>query len=257
VHGSILRRLAPGQGRAARGLAALTTAARGALAGAARAAFPLACAGCDAGLDGPPGWPLCAACTALAPVAGEPFCLTCARTAGSPRACGRTAHLALRAAWLWCDAVRGVVHAYKFGDAPELAPALAQRAWGTAGFGRGPRAELLVPVPLHPVRRRERGYDQAARLAEAWSRLSGVPVANALARMRRTRQQAKLGARARAVNLRGAFGAVRPELVAGRHVALVDDVVTTGETLVAAEEALRAAGARRVEAWALAYEPLE
>jgi ComF family protein len=228
-----------------------------ALAGAVRAAFPLACAGCAGPLDGARDWPLCPPCEAGLPEAGERFCLTCARTGGSPRACVRPSHLGLRAAWVWSPAVRGLVHAYKFGDAPELAEGLVARAWATAAFARGPRPDLLLPVPLHALRRRERGYDQAARLAGAWSERAGAPVAAALERARRTQQQARLGARARALNVRGAFRALRPELVEGRRVALVDDVVTTGETLVAAEQALRAAGALRVEAWALAFEPLE
>jgi ComF family protein len=231
-----------------------------ALALAARAAFPLACAGCDAALAPAPGWPLCTACEALAPEAGERFCLPCARGAAAPRACVKPSHLGLRAAWVWSPAVRGVVHAYKFGDAPELAAGLAGRAWATAAFeaapGR-PRPDLIVPVPLHPLRARERGYDQAARLAHAFSALAGAPCADALARTRRTAQQAKLGARARATNVRDAFAVARPELVAGRRIALIDDVVTTGETILAADAVLRAAGAVRVEAWALAYEPLE
>jgi ComF family protein len=235
-----------------------------AVAGFARAAFPLACAACGApGPDGvvsasgrAGGWPLCGSCDALAPVAGEPFCLACARRGGSPRACTDGRHLRLRAAFVWSPEVRAVVHAYKFGDAPELATGLASRARATPAFARATRVDVVVPVPLHPVRRRERGYDQAARLAEAWSAAAGAPVVHALVRARRTRQQALLSARERATNVAGAFVVTQPAVIAGRRVALVDDVVTTGETMVAAAAALTAAGAR-VEGWAVAYEPLE
>jgi ComF family protein len=150
-----------------------------------------------------------------------------------------------------------VIHAFKFGDAPELSEPLVARAWESPAFARARRPDLLVPVPLHPVRRRERGYDQAARLARAFARRAGTPEALVLARTRATRQQARLGARERALNVRGAFRVLTPALVRGRHVALVDDVVTTGATIAAAADALRTAGARRVDAWTIAFEPLE
>lgn len=238
----------------------LASVARAALAACARAAFPVACAACGAPLararDPHRAWPVCASCAACVPVAGEPFCLACARRGGSPRACTDGQHLRLRAAFTWSPELRSVIHAYKFGDAPELAGPLVAQAQATPAFARGARPDAIVPVPLHPVRRRERGYDQAARLAEAWAHAAGAPVVDALARTRRTRQQARLTARARAANVAEAFAVVRAGTVAGRRIALVDDVVTTGETMTVAAAALTAAGAR-VEAWALAYEPLE
>jgi ComF family protein len=225
-----------------------------------RAALPLACAACRARLEAPPDaarLPLCAACHGRLADCGPPFCLTCAGRGGEPRACVEPGHLRLRAAWTWCEPVRALVHAAKFGDAPEVCAALVAAAWDTPAFAARPRPDVLVPVPLHAVRRRERGYDQAALLAREFADRAGAPDAAALRRTRPTRQQARLGRAARRDNVAGAFAAVRPRLVEGRRVALVDDVVTTGATLEACLQALRHAGARSVEAWCLAYEPLE
>jgi ComF family protein len=188
---------------------------------------------------------------------GEAFCLDCARTGGSPRRCRDRTHLFLSGGFVWNEGVRALVHALKFGDAPELADPLVERAWTGTAFAHRPRPDLVSPVPLHPVRRRERGYDQAAHLARAFARRAGAPCVNALARTRRTKQQARLGARARAENLAGAFRATDAALVRGRTVALVDDVATTGATLAAGAHALRSAGAQRVVAWTIAYEPLD
>jgi len=222
-----------------------------------RAAFPVGCAACAAMLEEDATLPLCAACDGALVDVGEPFCLDCARAGGEPRRCRRATHLHLAAAFTFDDAVRTLVHAFKFGDAPELAEPLVARAWEGPAFAGCERPDLVVPVPLHPVRRRERGYDQAARLAHAFAARAGAPDVTALARVRPTRQQARLGATERAANVAGAFLCARPELVRGKGVALVDDVATTGATLRAAADVLRAAGARRVMAWTIAFEPLE
>jgi len=119
-----------------------------------------------------------------------------------------------------------------------------------------PWPQLLVPVPLHPMRLRERGYNQAGELARFAGLASGLPVrAQALERLRATREQSGLGAAGRAANVAGAFRARVHRAggpPAGLRVALLDDVVTTGSTAVAAAQALRAAGAAGVELWAVA-----
>ena len=222
------------------------------------ALFPVACAGCSARIDGRAGGlPLCGVCNAALVSLGEAFCLTCARTGGDPRRCVRASHLALAGAFVWNEPVRALVHALKFGDRPELAPALVARAWSTPAFAARPRPDAIVPAALHALRRRERGYDQSEALAQAFAPLAGAPMGRWLRRRRATRQQARLGARERAANLAGAFEVTAPGLARGRRIAVVDDVVTTGATGTAACEALVAAGARRVELWAIAYEPLE
>jgi ComF family protein len=111
--------------------------------------------------------------------------------------------------------------------------------------------QLLVPVPLHARRLRERGYNQAAELARFAARRLGLRCeVTALQRVRATREQSGLGHAARVANTHQAFAA-RISL-AGLRVALIDDVITTGSTAAAAATALRAAGAAGVELWVVA-----
>jgi ComF family protein len=116
---------------------------------------------------------------------------------------------------------------------------------------RGRDIDGLVPVPLHPGRLRERGFNQADELARAAAPLAGVPVLRgACRRVAATVPQAGLGARERYRNLAGAFAAAGS--LEGRRLAIVDDVLTTGSTAAAVAEALLQAGAHRVEVWAVA-----
>ena len=109
----------------------------------------------------------------------------------------------------------------------------------------------LVPVPLHPSRARERGFDQAVSLARTIGRRLDLPVrGNLIQRTRPTRPQASLGAAERGRNLRGAFGTTSNP--APLHVALVDDVLTSGATAAAAARALYRSGAERVDVWCIA-----
>ncbi|MGZ6268160.1 MAG: ComF family protein, partial [Candidatus Limnocylindrales bacterium] len=204
-------------------------------------AIPPACAGC-----GEEGTPLCGRCALaldarLALPPGVPI--------GLPKAMPATL-----AQLEWCAPFSGVVrrslHRLKYSGERRLAGPLATamaRRWRAAGAG----GELLVPVPIHAERARRRGYDQAVLLAEAASGGAGMPAAAVLERSRATCPQFELGRQARWSNVSGAFAlrdADQADLVCGRWVVLVDDVVTTGSTLVACAEVLYAAGARAVSA---------
>ena len=159
----------------------------------------------------------------------------------------------------WCAAftgpVRAALHALKYDGmrrlAEPLGDALASR-WRRAGVG----GEILVPVPIHPAKRRERGYNQAFLLADACGRALDLPVAEALWRRSATEAQHALGRQARASNVGAAFAVLEASerLVAGRWVILVDDVVTTGATLAGCAAAHDAAGATAVSALAVARE---
>ncbi len=107
----------------------------------------------------------------------------------------------------------------------------------------------LVAVPLHARRRRERGFNQAERIARRIGRRRGLAVLRrALVRVRNVPPQSSLRASDREANVRGAFAVRKPERVRGRTLLLVDDVATTGATLRACARALRAAGAVEVRA---------
>ncbi len=119
-----------------------------------------------------------------------------------------------------------------------------------------PLPELLVPVPLHPARYRRRGFNQSRELARYAARVLGLRVdSSCLKRIVATREQSGLSLAERRRNVRKAFEVVRSPQAC--HIALVDDVVTTGSTASEAASALRKAGVRRIELWAAARAVLE
>lgn len=116
---------------------------------------------------------------------------------------------------------------------------------------REPLPELLVPVPLAAARHRERGYNQAMELALPVRRLTRITVrADLVVRQRETAEQSALGRKERRRNLRRAFALTAP--LPARHVAILDDVMTTGSTANELAKVLRRAGAKRIEVWAIA-----
>jgi ComF family protein len=159
----------------------------------------------------------------------------------------------------WCCSYSGVaracLHALKYDGELRLVEALAEQMaarWARAGIG----GEVLVPVPVHAARLKQRGFDQAELLARAAGRMLNLPVATVLKRATRTAAQHKLGRRARAANVGGAFAVRRAAQgqVRGRWIVLVDDVVTTGATFSGCAQALYGAGAHAVAGLALARE---
>jgi ComF family protein len=133
----------------------------------------------------------------------------------------------------------GVIQRFKYHARPDLARGLA----ALTPPGSISAADLLVPVPLHPRRLAERGYNQAALLARALASSHGARVrARALARVHDTPRQARLPRAERAQNVSSAFQALSAGDLAGRRIALVDDVVTTGATAAACIRALRGVG---------------
>lgn len=113
-----------------------------------------------------------------------------------------------------------------------------------------PPPDCIVPVPLHPLRVRERGFNQSLELARASARRFRIPLlAEGLRRVRHTAPQTRLDARDRRTNLLGAFAL--GQSLPGRRVALIDDVVTTGSTVAECARVLRVGGAVEIEVWAI------
>jgi len=170
---------------------------------------------------------------------GAAWCSTCAGALRSPSA--RTlAGIPLVAAGRFEGPLQQAIHSYKYRPRPQLAPLLAQPL-ARALLARGLSLPGLTFVPLHARRRRERGFNQAERLAAQLSAVLGIPLLDGLTRVRATAAQVGLSQPERRANLKGAFrwtGGEPP----GRGLGLVDDVCTTGATMTAAAEAVAEAG---------------
>jgi ComF family protein len=151
--------------------------------------------------------------------------------------------------------LREAIHQLKYRRVRRMAQPLGALLAAHASM-RLPDAEAVLAIPLHPSRQAERGFNQAEALAIEVARKLRLPMSGAgLVRVRATDQQAKLDSRGRAENMRGAFrwdGAAPP-----RRALLIDDVYTTGATMAACADALRAAGSEAVYGLALARSRLD
>lgn len=146
----------------------------------------------------------------------------------------------------------------KFDGAIELAPLFVDGLLQASRQAAAEPPELFVPVPLSAGRLAERGYDQAWELARRLGRALTVPAdARALVRRFDSRRQTRLSRQDRQANLRDAFvvPAAKQPRIEGRHVGLVDDVLTTGATAREATAALLAGGAARVDLWVAVRTP--
>jgi len=217
------------------------------------------CRACWASLE-PWGGPVCSCCglpfaSDRALDSGQALCGLCRQeTFGFDRA---------RSYGLYAGNLRAAILQLKFRRRERLGMKLGKllaSAWGWIEEAYPAELPVLVPVPLHSSRERERGFNQAELLALGLSRglskahgaVSPRVETRCLRRTRATPPQTGLSLRARRENVRGVFSAVRPERVRERLVVLVDDVMTTGATLSACAQALKAAGARAVLALTLA-----
>jgi ComF family protein len=206
--------------------------------------FPGRCAGCDG--DCEEGATFCRICD-VSVLAVDAACARCALPL--PRRVGRCLGCVARppafaAAWApfeFGGAVAAAIKRLKFGGRPELAGPLMRQVPAALLADAFAGADLVVPVPLHIKRLRQREFNQAAVLALA----AAPPIRfspHALTKVRHTVPQTTLSPAERRANVQGAFRA-EPRLVAGRRILLVDDVMTTGATADACARALLDAGA--------------
>src|SRR5229473_3012865 len=218
-------------------------------------ALPTLCVACREPVDGEG---VCASCWAKLSFIAPPYCprlgipfvydpgpeLLSMEAIASPPAYQRA-----RAAVRYDEVARTLVHALKYQDRTDLAPAMG-RWMARAGRELLDGADMLIPVPLHWRRAWSRRYNQSGALARVIERQSGVKVTSeALRRVRPTQQQIGLSRPQRARNVQGAFGvsADRRSDIHGRRVILIDDVLTSGATVDACARALLRAKAASVD----------
>ena len=211
--------------------------------------LPMRCPSCGHELDR--DLALCPACASAIPRLDGPLCVRCLAAGRDPPGCLREAGFRAHAAWIYDERAARAVHALKYQGRPLVATALSR--WIANALPSAYRPDLVLGVPQHPARRRERGYDQAGLLAAATAGILGSPwLEGGLRRVRPTRPQAQLGSKARRANLAGAFSVVEPRALERRTILLIDDVITTGSTMEACLETLAGCGAHAIGA-ALAW----
>jgi competence protein ComFC len=223
--------------------------------------YPSHCFGCGHAVK--EGCTLCAPCEGQVRRISPPYCAICSRPfPGAAEVVPRCPNcedqtFAFESAVAVVQArglARELIHRFKYQRQFHLRRVLG--AWLLAGFS-DPRLEAepvdaMVPVPLHPVRLRERGYNQAEALASVVSRQIGVPVTPCLQRVRYTLTQTRFDRVQRRRNLRGAFALRKNTGVTGKRLLLIDDVLTTGSTLHECAAVLLERGARSVRALTVA-----
>jgi ComF family protein len=200
---------------------------------------------------------LCRACAGDLPRLPAPHCPRCALPAGDGGPCGRClAHPPhydrTLAAFNYGFPLDKLIQSFKYGHRLALAVMFGRELADLARRAAPPaEADLVLPLPLHPARLRERGFNQALELARPVASALGLPLeAAACERIRPTPPQAALSWKKRESNIRGAFRAGRE--IAGRRILLVDDVMTTGASLNECARALKQAGAVQVTLLVLA-----
>lgn len=202
---------------------------------------------------------VCNACEAKAVRIVAPFCEKCSEpfegSIDNTFTCANCAHRTMRfdsavAAYRGRGVVRHIIHEFKYGRQIHLRYLVAK--WLRAALNderlRGREFDLIVPVPLHATRQRERGFNQASLIAELLSADIAIPVQPYLERVRYTTTQTALDRSERIENLHNAFRLRKNANVRGLRVLLVDDVLTTGSTLSECARVLKHAGALSVYA---------
>jgi ComF family protein len=202
---------------------------------------------------------LCPGCEAKAVRIIAPFCEKCSEpfegSINDAFTCANCAHRTMHfdsaiAAYRGRGVVRDVIHEFKYGHQIHLRYIVAK--WLREALDderlRGRQFDLIVPVPLHPTRKRERGFNQANLIAELLSVDVAIPLRPMLERIRYTTTQTALDRAERIENLRNAFRLRKNANVRGLRVLLVDDVLTTGSTLSECARVLKRAGALSVYA---------
>lgn len=204
---------------------------------------------------------ICPACRELLPLVASPLCPICGipfTGAGNDHRCGACQtnppqYDIARAHFLYEGALRELIHSFKYNRMMHLRRPLALLALAAADDFMKHSPQLIVPVPLHRSRLRQRGFNQAVLIGKTLSLQLSLPMQpDALVRTRQTQPQIDLSAAERRLNVKGAFSVKKPDLIAGKRILLLDDVMTTGSTMDECARELKNAGADLVIAATIA-----
>lgn len=214
--------------------------------------FPPRCVNCHA-----VGSLLCLECRAQIEWLTEPLCPQCGRTLDEPQLLCRVCRkrplplTQIRAATLFTEPIPKMIHNFKYNGQFGLSVPLVEvmveawSLWKTA-------VDVVIPIPLHPQRKKARGYNQSALLAKRFGKQLSLHVREeSLCRVKNTPPQVNLNAIDRQNNMYQAF-IVKDDMIDGQNILLIDDVCTTGATMASAAEALLAAGAKSVAGYCVA-----
>jgi ComF family protein len=205
---------------------------------------------------------ICPTCRERLPLVLSPLCPICGIPfigVGNDHRCGACLtdpphYDTARAPFLYEGAIRELIHSFKYNrNTPLRRPLVLLTQEGMDEFLRDLKLDVILPVPLHRSRLRQRGFNQAVLLGRVLSRHFSLPLLpDTLVRIRQTSPQIELSASERRQNVKGAFAVKKTELVAGKRILLLDDVMTTGSTMDECAKELKKAGAALVVALTVA-----
>ena len=223
--------------------------------------LPSFCLACEKPLGPSPELLFCQECQERLHCITSPLCPCCGRVylkaTGGDHHCGACLatprHFSrARAIFLYEEPVKEVLHRFKYQGKTACLPTFSRFARNLPHLTEMEGVDWIVPVPLHPTRLRERGFNQALLLARAFFPKDRRVTASLLIRSRPTEPQTNFNGTARRTNLKNAFAALTPHRLAGKNILLIDDVFTTGTTVNECAWVLKKAGAAEVRVLTLA-----
>lgn len=217
--------------------------------------LPSFCLACDKPLGSAPELLFCPDCLKELRFVQSPLCPCCGRVylvaAGGDHHCGaclttKKHFLWARALFLYEEPLKKIVHRFKYQGKTVCLPSFASFARNLPQLAEIKEVDLIVPVPLHPTRLRERGFNQAMLLTHAFFPNDPRITPELLIRSRPTAPQTGFSGAARRTNLKNAFTVIKPHQLTKKKILLVDDVFTTGTTVNECAKVLKKAGAKEV-----------